>query len=90
MGVGAAEVAQMQAHAPCLDCDRPWKCIGCHSTCEDYLRFVEENKAMREMIQKKKQEEWGKVHYRTRRQFMNACRNMGDARVTKQIGRAHV
>ena len=66
----------MTAHAPCKDCKRPWKCITCHSTCEDYLRFVDENKARREMIQKKKQSEWAGTYYRSKRQFANACRNV--------------
>lgn len=66
----------MKAHAPCHDCERPWKCIGCHSTCEDYLRFVDENKARREMIQKKKQSEWAGTYYRSKRQFANASRNI--------------
>ena len=47
----------MKPKSPCLGCkDRKENGI-CHSTCEDYIAFVDENKARNEMIHKKKAEQ---------------------------------
>ena len=47
----------MKPKSPCQFCkDRKENGI-CHSTCEEYIAFVDENKARNEMIQKKKAEQ---------------------------------
>lgn len=38
--------------APCKDCSK--RCVGCHSTCEDYIDWKAEHDAERERIRRQK------------------------------------
>ena len=49
----------MKPKSPCKGCEGHKQIEGCHSTCDAYLAYVEENKAFKEMVRKKKQSEYG-------------------------------
>lgn len=36
----------MKVNAPCKDCEK--RQVGCHSTCEPYIKFAQERKEMNE------------------------------------------
>ncbi len=43
----------MKPKSPCKGCEGHKNIEGCHSTCDAYLTYVEENKAFKEMVRKK-------------------------------------
>lgn len=61
----------MKPKSPCKGCEGHKQIEGCHSTCDAYLAYVEENKAFKEMVRKKKQSEYGRGEWLTDRQFVN-------------------
>ena len=44
----------MSGYSCCYGCVPPERSIGCHSTCEKYLKEVEDGKKMKEEIQREK------------------------------------
>lgn len=58
--------------APCKGCTREWKCVGCHSKCQEYIDFDKANKELKAKIKKEKETRYGRRPYVSDEQFRNA------------------
>lgn len=57
---------------PCKDCQK--RCVGCHSKCEDYLKWQEEHNKTKELEKQQIQRDclgsdWLNNNYATKRRF---------------------
>ena len=68
----STDVEEKNMNSPCYECKRPQKRIGCHSGCEEYIRFCDENTALREKIRREKERRSARQKYMTDKQFQNA------------------
>lgn len=72
----------MKPTSPCQFCNDREENGICHSTCEEYIAFVDENKARNEMIHKKKAE--SSRYYLTTSEFKLAKKRKLNHAIFKQ------